>query len=116
MTDSLYDLSILREIDGDEYVLQVVNIFLEEASSEIEAIKKAYAVKDMQLLCKAAHRLKGSAMVIQANALAELLGSIELAARNGETGAPMELLLHDVKQVYRRLEMALQNEAVLLAK
>lgn len=116
ITNNLYNLSILKEIDGDEYVLQVVEIFLEEAPLEIEAIQKAYMAKDIPKLCKTAHRLKGSAMVMQADRFSELLNCIEVTAKAGETGKVIELLLQDMKQLYMLIERALQNEAILLGR
>jgi len=79
-------LANLREFsgEGDEDLLgQLVEIYLRDLPSGLEAIRRAAEGADGRALMQAAHRLKGSSVNFGAHGLAGLLQRIESSARAG---------------------------------
>lgn len=107
--ESLYDLSILQEMDDQEYIIEIVSMFLKDAPKEFKEIKEALAAGNTDVVYKKAHKLKSSAGILQANKLIVLLTEIELVAKSGEKGAKLISLFDNAQQQYKNLENALQK-------
>ena len=82
-TDELYDLSMLEEMEDNEYMTEVLNIFLKETPEELKEMNQALNKGNNDIIATKAHKIKGSAGVIQANKLIELLMKIETIAKKG---------------------------------
>src|SRR5829696_1509230 len=75
--EELYDLSMLEEMDDNEYVLDMLNILLLEASQELKEMKKAMLAGKADIVSQTAHKLKSSAGIIQATKFNAVLDEIE---------------------------------------
>jgi HPt (histidine-containing phosphotransfer) domain-containing protein len=80
------NLSRLNELtDGDlDFATELLETFRDSVAVSLEEIAQHAAQEQRVLLGRAAHRLKGAAANIHAETVADLAGSLELAA-NGAT-------------------------------
>lgn len=113
--ETLYDLSMLEEMDDNEYLSEVLHIFLKETPLELKEMKQALNSGNNEVVAKKAHKLKSSAGVIQANKLIELLDGIEINAKKGVLGEELISLVENARKLYTNIEFALHNHLKNLA-
>ena len=97
-----------REFPGDE-VRELVETFSEEGSLVLEGMMAAAERGDSQTMGRAAHALRGAGGNFGAWRLDALCREIETHAR-AENLAGAANLLPQVRQEYRRVELALEKE------
>ena len=107
--ESLYDLSILEEMDDKEYIVEIVSMFLKDTPGELKEIKAALAAGNTEVVYKKAHKLKSSAGILQAQHLINLLTDLERIAKTEKIDADLSILLENVQRQYKDLEQALQQ-------
>ena len=107
--ESLYDLSILEEMDDKEYIVEIVSMFLKDTPGELKEIKTALAAGNTEVVYKKAHKLKSSAGILQAQRLIDLLTDLERIAKTEKIDADLSILLENVQRQYKDLEQALQQ-------
>jgi HPt (histidine-containing phosphotransfer) domain-containing protein len=107
---NLYDLNMLYEMDGNEYVVQLVTMFLKEAPACLKEMKNALDKGDKETLYKTAHKLKGNAGVLQAATLIELLNSIELIAKTAYSKNILAEFMEEAYCLYTVIEKALKKD------
>jgi len=107
--ESLYDLSILEEMDDKEYIVEIVSMFLKDTPGELKEIKAALAAGNTEVVYKKAHKLKSSAGILQAQRLIDLLTDLERLAKTEKIDADLSILLENVQRQYKDLEQALQQ-------
>ena len=111
------DLDRLREItSGDvEFQRELLQEFVEDAQTDLEAALAALAAADAATLAKIAHRLKGGSATVAVAKIPELAAQIEHLAREnqletiGELLAQLERVLGEVRGFISRLEMDSQD-------
>jgi HPt (histidine-containing phosphotransfer) domain-containing protein len=83
MTAEPVDLVVARRwVGGDRaLLLELVGIFVEEASARIRELRDATASGDARELERVAHSLKGSATILGARSLQDLCAALEDATR-----------------------------------
>jgi CheY-like chemotaxis protein len=110
---------VLRRLDGDEQLLaEVVELFLADSSTLVEAIRSAIERDDVKDVRAASHRLKGAASNLAAAALTEAARAIEVVAESGRLGEALPVWRR-LKREADRLETALratQSEAAAGAR
>lgn len=79
-TGNLFDLSLLEEMDDNEYVAEILTIFLGNSPKELYELKRACMSNKFDAVYKMAHKLKGSVGLLQANFLLNVLIRIEETA------------------------------------
>ena len=107
--ESLYDLSILEEMDDKEYIVEIVSMFLRDTPGELKEIKAALTAGNTEVVYKKAHKLKSSAGILQAQHLINLLTDLERIAKTEKIDANLSILLENVQRQYKDLEQALQQ-------
>jgi HPt (histidine-containing phosphotransfer) domain-containing protein len=107
--NNLFDLGMLEEMEDNEYLLEVLNIFLDEAPADLNEMKQAAGSGNTAIVCKKAHKLKGSAGVIQAEILMSMLAEIEAIGKKGIVDGEMNSLIENAGEEYRSIEKALKN-------
>jgi signal transduction histidine kinase/HPt (histidine-containing phosphotransfer) domain-containing protein/ActR/RegA family two-component response regulator len=82
----LYDPEALRSLFGADpkRLAGLLASFREGVKRDVEAVNAALAAGDLPAAAEAAHRLKGAARMAGARPLADLLGVVEAAARDGQ--------------------------------
>lgn len=105
-------LTYMRELQGDgedDFVGELIEVFLADAKPRVAAIRAAVARGDREALRSVAHSLKGSSANLGASGLAELCAGLERRAKSGSLeGADREAsqLEAEFERVRRSLEMA----------
>ena len=107
-TTNLYDLSMLEEMDDNEYLLEILTILLSETTSDFKEMKHALQQGRIETVCKKAHKIKGSAGVIQAEKLAMLVTGIEDMGKKGAINDELISLVEKAAQEYCSIEKALK--------
>ena len=108
-SEGLYDLSMLEEMDDDDYLAEIVSIFLNETPKEISEMRKAYVCSKPDIIYKQAHKLKSSTGLIQANRLSGILVQIEEIGKSGKVNDSLLTLIENAQLEYRKLEDSLQK-------
>ena len=81
MTENLIDLTVyseLQETTGPDFVVELVDTFLEEALGMLSELRKARADSDANRFRQAAHSLKSNANIFGVTALAAQARALEL--------------------------------------
>jgi len=95
--------------NGDENLLrELVETFSIESTEQIDAMRRAIAEDDVELLARSAHTLKSSARLLGAEGLARVSLSMEMLGRSGtlEDAGP---LLQSIETQLNRLKLALSE-------
>jgi PAS domain S-box-containing protein len=96
----------LRQGGVEESIGEILQTFLADAPSRLDALKQAFKANDPRAIERAAHALKAAAVTIGAHRLAVLLQAVEVAAKEGSggrAGAEFEDLRREVEAVLRYL-------------
>ena len=88
----LYDLSMLEEMDDNEYLVEVLTVLLNETPKDLKQMKEGLRSGKAQIVCQAAHRLKSSSGIIQAENFTALLSDIETLGKSGVNNALINLV------------------------
>jgi HPt (histidine-containing phosphotransfer) domain-containing protein len=99
-------LESLRELGGDDFVVEVIDTFLEDAPGLLVTIRRSLDEGDTDELRRAAHTLKSNGATLGAGEFSELCRELEQRAKNGELDDAAELA-DRIKQEYGVLEKAL---------
>lgn len=108
-TEALYDLSMLEEMDDTAYLLEMLSIFLRESPKDILEMREALLGGNIGAVCKKAHKLKGSAGIIQAQKLKMILEDIEAAEKKGIADHNLTLLVENAGKEFDDIEKALKT-------
>jgi HPt (histidine-containing phosphotransfer) domain-containing protein len=105
MTDNLIEHAAyaeLRDTVGDDFAVELLDTFLEEAPGMLAALRDTAAVRDEEGFRRAAHSIKSNATTLGATALADIARRLEL---DGVDAA----LITDLEAVHERTETALRE-------
>ena len=97
----------LRQVslDDDEFLLELLEIYLEDAVRQRAGLAQATAASDAQMLAERAHRIKGGASNLGADSLARLCAELERAAKLGDPRPDLsEAIQSEMLRVAERLE------------
>ena len=106
--ENLYDLSLLQEMDDNEYTAEILTIYLKNSPGELEELSKACAAVAFDSVYKAAHKIKGSTSLIQANALLKILVKIEEFAK-AEISEGLNVLAEQATEEFKKLVVPLKE-------
>ena len=70
-------------LEEDEY-LELVELFVETSKTDLKNLRSAINNKDMEMIARIAHSLKGAAMNLGLDDFIELAKTIEKTSRDGE--------------------------------
>jgi len=103
-----YD-DFMERMDGDRDLLkEVIEIFLEDAPSLMEALRLAIRGGNKDAMERAAHTLKGAAANISAKGLHRLSSNMQEMIKKGEV-AHIEYLLGKMETHYETLDRVLRS-------
>jgi HPt (histidine-containing phosphotransfer) domain-containing protein len=112
MTPDSIDLAVFRELQdatGAEFVVELVDTFLEEAPGMIADLRSARAGADAERFRRAAHSLKSNSNTFGATTLGQLARALELkgldasAATDEAAIAAIEIAYADAAAMLREL-------------
>jgi|GEM_PF-1841141 len=109
--EQLVNMKRLRQVslEDDEFLLELLETYLEDAVRQRADLAAAEASADLQLLADRAHRIKGGASNLGAESLANLCAELERAAKRGE---PRSDLSQAVQSEMDRVSQRLRELAV----
>jgi HPt (histidine-containing phosphotransfer) domain-containing protein len=100
---------LLERLGGDEeFVAEIVEIFLETADEMLAAVDSAVAAGDAHRVERAAHSMKGALLNIAAEPVADIALRLEQAGRSGELELCSQLY-DELKQDYELLLQVLRS-------
>ena len=110
--ENLFDLSLLEEMDDNEYLSEILAIFLNNTPNELNELQRACTSHQFDAVYKIAHKLKSSIGLLKANGLLNILIKIEESARvekNDGHAAMAELANEEYKKIEIPLKAHLRN-------
>ena len=100
----------LRQMLGqDQFLAEVIDIYLEDAPKLLQVMKKAVAQGKAISLQQAAHTLKSSSAVFGATSLSHFCQELEVSGSSG-TWAKAVALMSQVETEYEKVQTALRQE------
>jgi HPt (histidine-containing phosphotransfer) domain-containing protein len=112
--ESLYDLSMLEEMDDAEYLLEVIDLLLQETPKDLKALQEGIQSGKTDIVYKKAHKLKSSSGVIQAANLTSILEDIETLGKKGIINDELKSLVENAVKEYKDIEKSLKAYAEAL--
>lgn len=106
--EMLFDLSLLEEMDDNEYVVEILTTYLENSSPVLNELYEACKSASFDAVYKAAHKLKGSTGLLQANSLLKILVKLEEFAKS-EISDGLIVLGEQANEEYKKLENPLKE-------
>lgn len=112
MTPDAIDLAVFRELQdaaGAEFVVELVDTFLEEAPVMLAELRDARAASDTERFRRVAHSLKSNSNTFGATALGTLARALELKGLDASTAADeaaivaIELAYTDAAEMLKEL-------------
>ena len=112
MTPDAIDLAVFRELQdtaGADFVVELVDTFLEQAPAMLTDLRSSRADADADRFRRAAHSLKSNSMTFGATTLGRLARELELkgldadAARDDAAIAAIEVAFADAAAMLREL-------------
>jgi HPt (histidine-containing phosphotransfer) domain-containing protein len=85
-------LESLRDLGGEEFVIEVIDTFLNDAPALVASLRTTYEHGETEELRRAAHTLKSNGATLGAERFSELCRELEGRARSGELDGTVELL------------------------
>ena len=110
--EELFDLSLLQEMDDNEYTSEILTIFLGDTPKDLNELKRMSISNNYEAVYKMAHKIKGSAGLLQATFFLNVLIKIEetaKAAKNDELINLAELAHEEYKKIELPLKVYLRN-------
>jgi HPt (histidine-containing phosphotransfer) domain-containing protein len=100
----------LRKLGGDEFVKQMIDLFLDYTETKIADARKAGAAGDLAALAKAVHPIKSSAGNIGANRVQELAARLEQLGKQPTGGGELNRLLGELEFAFAEAKQVLEAE------
>jgi PAS domain S-box-containing protein len=110
--EKLFDLGLLEEMDENEYVSDILSVFLDTTPRELNELKEACISNEFDTVYKMAHKLKSSAGLLQATFLLNILTKLEETAKaknNDELPKLAALANREYKKIETPLKEHLKN-------
>lgn len=107
--EAIIGLRSLRQANQPDAVVELIDIFLQGAHSQLEEIRTAIEQRNAVVLGAAAHNLRGCAGNIGAQQLADVCADLEQQALAGSL-ADADTLLRRLSEELSRVQFALETE------
>ena len=106
--EKLFDLSLLEEMDDNEYLVDILSIFLNQTPLGLNELEKACTAGNFNDVFKMAHKLKSSTGLLKASGLLNILIKIEDTAK-AEKNDGLVKLSQKANEAYKKIETPLQE-------
>lgn len=102
-------LERLLRIGGQDFVVEMIELFLEHAPQRLASARAALAENDVKTLYRSAHSLKSTAGNLGARALQNMAAEVEKRSAK-EDLEPIPPLLEELERRYERVRTELETE------
>ena len=106
--ENLFDLCLLEEMDDNEYVSDILSLFLTTTPNELNELQKACISCEFNTVYNIAHKLKSSTGLLKAKDLVDILIKIEDKAK-AEKNEGLTMLAELANEAYKKIETPLQK-------
>ena len=112
--EGIFNISVLNRLknigngNGDEFIKEIIGMFILQAERIIENIITYCKEKRYEEMGQAAHKLKGSALNVGADALAKVCKQIESKARVGDA-SDCKKMMDELSNIYSKTIIELQK-------
>lgn len=106
--ENLFDLSQIEMMDDTGYTIEVLTLFFYNSPGELSDLKRACISQNFEAVKKLAHKLKGSAGIVQASALIKILLKLEEFAKAGINDG-LTVLAEQAQEEYKKIEGPLKE-------
>ncbi len=100
----------LQSDDGSDLVIELIDLYLQDASQQILAIGKASASAGWAQLKRAAHNLKGSSSTLGVRHVAEICEKLEVGSCRPDPSDGVEVLIQLLEYKFAKARQALTDE------
>ncbi|MEP6846859.1 MAG: Hpt domain-containing protein [Panacibacter sp.] len=105
----LYSLDKLREIDNaEDFILQVIGIFLDTVPSNMDALVKACAEKDWENVYFFAHKIKSNVILLNIDSILEDIRFTEQSAKNKINLEALPVKINFIEEVVTKVAMQMK--------
>lgn len=105
----LNSLGDLQSDDGSDLIVELIDLYLEDAPQRIRAMRKAAAASEWVLLKQAAHNLKGSSSSLGVRHVAEICEKLEVTVA-ADSPAGVDALVQLLEYRFGKARQALATE------
>jgi len=110
----LYSLDKLKEIDDSEdFILQVITIFLETVPANTEALVKACTEKDWEQVYFFAHKIKANVALLGIDCITEEVRFVEQSAKAGVNLEKISQKVIYIESVVWKVKEEMKNKLAL---
>ncbi|MDQ6901994.1 MAG: PAS domain S-box protein [Bacteroidota bacterium] len=113
--NNLFDLSLLEEMDDNEYSCEILSIFLNNTPVELNDLHNAALRQQSEDVYKIAHKLKSSTGLLKANEMLTILVKIEEQARENKI-IELPALVKLADAAFRKIESPLQKHLTKISE
>ncbi|MEO6329432.1 MAG: response regulator [Ginsengibacter sp.] len=110
-----YNLHMLEAMDDNEYLVEILSIFLNETPRELKEMTLAVASRRNSIVYGKAHKLKSSSGLLEALKFSEILEQIESTANLENSWIELNKLVEAAECEYLKIEKSLQIHLKTLA-
>jgi PAS domain S-box-containing protein len=114
--EALFDLSLLKELDDADAILEVLSIFLENATADVAKLEELVQENNQTEIGRMAHKLKGAVAAIQAKKLTELCRTIEQNGLKGENIPETRAMVAELVILFAAIKEPLREEMERIRK
>lgn len=107
-----YDLSYLRELDDEQYLQEIISLFLDSTPHLLNEIGEAVDADDWQDIHQKAHKLKSSLGLLKMDPLLKYINEIEFRAKGQTDMDKIKEMLKLAKSEYEIASGLLEKEIV----
>jgi len=110
MSKKPYDLSLLEELEDRQQLHEIVDMFLTNTPLQLKELLAAAQKQDWEKVHGDAHKLKGSAGILLADGLVELLKQVEGQTKSQKDPGIINGLLQALLAAWSEIEILLKEE------
>ena len=107
-----FDLDALRErLGGDEHLMrEILAVFRRDTAREFERLEAAVSSASCDAIERSAHKIRGAAGNVGANAVVQTAARIERAGRDSQLES-IDMMLDELKHLFRECEKGLEERS-----
>lgn len=106
--ENLFDLSLLQEMDDNEYIAEILTTYLDNTPGELKELRKVCSDNQFDAIYKMAHKLKGSAGLLYAHGILRILSKIEEFAK-AKNKEGLTVLAQQAQDEFKKIEAPLKE-------
>ncbi len=115
-TEKLYDLSYLLELDDNDYLIEMIELFFETSSEMLEEIRADVKNKNWDAVGKTAHKIKSSLGPLQLNKMLTIASCIEENAKQNKNLDEIVFLNKELQNQYNVVKPMIEAELATAKK